>query len=121
MKELHPNHICKNVHCKAQYYACDYCNKTQNWRSMTCSLACYGQYMEQVAMARKQHRTVNLYPERTDMTHDEVLWLVDKEPVHAVLARTIAQLSDYKEDLATLGLHQTIDKINKAQANTTTK
>lgn len=110
---LKPNHICKNINCRKEYYACDYCGKTQNWRSMACSIECYNEYIRQVELSRKNNSPVDIYPERTDMTHSEVVEMVDHTPIELVKEKTMIELSDYADDIQAIGLSKTIDDINK--------
>jgi len=117
---LEPNHICKNINCtkgedggRKHFYACDYCNKTYSWRSMACCIECYDEYMMQVAQARSQNKPVDLYPERTDKTHKEVIDSIENTTIEEAKNKTMEELSDYKEDIKTIGLNKTIDKINK--------
>lgn len=121
LKEIKPNHICKNSSCKKEYYACDYCGKTLAWRSMACSLPCYAEYMEQVSAARAINKPVNVYPERIDMTHDEVVDLIANIPIEKVKESTSHELSDYQESIDTIGLGATIDKINVELSTKTSK
>lgn len=117
---LKPNHICKNINCtkgedgsRKHFYACDYCNKTHSWRSMACCIECYDEYILQVKQARSQSKTVDLYPERTDKTHSDVVNFIKNTTIEEAKNKTMEELSDYKEDIKTIGLNKTIDKINK--------
>lgn len=118
---LKPNHICKNINCKKEYYACDYCGKTQNWRSMACSIECYNEYMKQIQQSRKNNIPVDLYPERTDMSHDEVVKMIENTPIEIVKENTMNELSEYSEDIETIGIGKTVDKINKEIAKKRTR
>lgn len=111
--ELKPNHICKNINCKKEYYACDYCGKTQNWRSMACSIECYNAYMKQIEQSRNGNISIDTYPNRIDMSHKEVVEMVNNTPIEVVKEKTMNELSEYLEDIKTIGLGKTIDKINK--------
>ena len=111
--KLKPNHICKNINCRKEYYACDYCGKTQNWRSMACSIECYDEYMKQIEQSRKNNMPIDLYPERTDMSHAEVVEMVDNTPMNVIKEKTMNYLLEYSDDIETLGIGKTIDKINK--------
>lgn len=113
MNDLKPNHICKNSKCGKLYYACDFCGKTHNWRSMACSPTCYDDYMEEIKIARSKNKPVDLYPHRIDKTHAEVVEMIDNTPFEIINQNTMEQLSDYKEDIENLGLGETIDKINE--------
>lgn len=96
---MKPNHICKNSNCTKgsdgkpkHYYACDYCDATLAWRSVACCIECYEEYIKQVRQARKHTKV------------DEIKLAKDK---------TLDELKDYKDDIETIGLEKTIDKINK--------
>lgn len=112
MKEIKPNHICKNSNCRKEYYACDYCGKTLAWRSMACSLPCYAEYMKQVDAARAVNKPINAYPERIDMSPSEVIDLVVNTPIEQIKEDTLQELSEYQDSIDTIGLGATIDKIN---------
>lgn len=119
MEKTKPNHICKNINCnkgedggRAHYFACDYCSKTLSWRSMACTKECYSEYMEQITKARKFKEEVDIYPERTDMPHTEVVDLVNNIPIEIVKERTLEQLSNYKDSVQESGIAATIDIIN---------
>ena len=68
--------------------------------------------MEQVAEARAANRKVSMLPERTDMTEEQVKALI-ATPTDEVIAVTKEELSEYSDDLDTIGLGETIDKINE--------
>ena len=106
-----PNSICKNTNCRKEFYACAYCTHTMAWRSVACSLECYAEYVNQVEIARARNKIVNILPERTDMTVEEVQELINTSTEEAIEA-TREELKDYADDLMTLGLSGTIDKIN---------
>lgn len=132
MNQPKPNHICKNVDCtkgadggRKHYYACDYCDRTLNKRSLACCDECYDAYQLQVLEARANHNAINLYPERTDKPQEKVKELF-KKPVEEVKEDTLRELSEHKEDIETIGLGPTIDKINseldeKAQSKKSAK
>lgn len=106
-----PNSLCKNKNCRKPFYACAYCTHKIAWRSVACCPECFDAYTQQVIEARAEDRKVNLLPERTDMTEEQVRELIAK-PVDEVIEATQEELSEYSDDLATIGLGQTIDKIN---------
>jgi len=68
--------------------------------------------MKQVAEARAANRKVNIMPERMDMTAEQVKELI-ATPTNEVIAATKEELSEYSDDLDTIGLGETIDKINE--------
>ena len=107
-----PNSLCKNFNCRKSFYACGYCTHKLAWRAVACSLECYEQYANQVTEARANNKRINLLPERTDMTSDEVQALIST-PTEQVIEATKEELKDYADDLNALGLGGTIDKINE--------
>ena len=106
-----PNSLCKNINCRKPFYACAYCTHKIAWRSVACCPECFDAYMEQVAEARAANRKVSILPERTDMTAEQVKELI-ATPTDEVIAVTKEELSEYSDDLDTIGLGETIDKIN---------
>ena len=107
-----PNSLCKNINCRKSFYACAYCTHKIAWRSVACCPECFDAYMGQVAEARAANRKVNTLPERTDMTAEQVKELI-ATPTDEVIAATKEKLSEYSDDLDTIGLGETIDKINE--------
>lgn len=113
------NTLCRNAFCnkgddggRKLYYSCAYCTKIQNRRSVCCSQECYDAYAEQVYESRSKNKQINLFPERIDMSEQKIQELLNK-PIEEVIEETKIELSDYSEDLETLGFAGTVDKINK--------
>lgn len=113
---MKPNHVCKNAHCPhgvngepKHYYACNYCDKANQWRSMACCIECYDEYMKQIVEARAANKKVNLLPERTDMTQEEVQELLE-QPIEEVLEQTKEELKDYLDEGNTVA--EAIEQIN---------
>lgn len=88
---------------------------------MTCSPECFEAYGKQVIEARAANKKVNLLPERTDMTEDEVRNLINRD-TDEVIAETREELQDYidgqdnfvNKDGGVLGsLGAVIDSINQ--------
>lgn len=111
-----PNHICKNINCPngingepKHYYACNYCDRSNQWRSLTCSIECYEAYMQQIAEARSKNKKVDTLPNRTDMSKDEVQELLE-QPIEKVMEDTKEDLKEYLSDGQTIA--QAIDTIN---------
>lgn len=69
--------------------------------------------------ARAAKRKVNLTPERTDMTDEQMQELMDK-PIEDVMEMTKEELRDYADDMAAKGLGGTIDLINEEIRNAET-
>ena len=118
MSEMKPNHICKNPNCtkgadggRKHYYACNYCDKSFNWRSIACSFECYQAYMNAVIEERSKNKKVDIVPERTDMTETEVKELLNK-PTEVVLEETKEQLKDYISEDGSADFAKIVDEIN---------
>lgn len=106
--ELKPNHICRNPNCKKgtngepkHYYACDYCNRSRNWRSLYCCVECF----------KEAEENKEVLPKRTDMTEEAVKELLSS-PLEEVKKKTMEDLADYKDYIEENGLAKTIDYIN---------
>ena len=113
------NHKCKYSKCtlgadggRKEYYACPHCDASQSWRSMACCKEHYNLYVEEVLAARANGDNVNLLPERTDMTPDEVKAMVNT-PLDKAIEATKEELRDYAEDIDEIGMHATVEKINE--------
>ena len=98
------NHICKNAHCPngkngepKHYYTCDYCDRSNQWKSLACSIECYEEYVKQVIEARNANNVVNIKPVRTDLTENEVDELM-VTPIEEVLEKTKEELKEYTTD-----------------------
>ena len=111
MAEIKANHICKNPECKKHYYACNFCDKKQNWRSVTCSFDCYQKYMDLVIAERSKGKVIDIKPERTDMTEKEVDCLLSK-PIEVVLEETKTELSDFADIDGNVNFAKVVDEIN---------
>ncbi len=112
MSEYKPNHICKNPKCRKHYYACNYCSKTLNWRSVACSFDCYQKYMDLVIAERSKGKIVEVKPERTDMTEQEVDILMDA-PVEEVIEKTKEELKDFADIDGNVNFAKAVDEINE--------
>lgn len=111
------NHICKNINCtkgrdengnptRKHYYACDYCDRINNWKSIACSYECYEEYMQQILEARGKNVAVDLLPERTDKTKEEVQELMER-PIEEIKEEVKEDLKDYFVEEE----HNTIEEI----------
>lgn len=117
---MKPNHICKYSGCKngvdengnpgpKHYYACDYCDRVANWKSMACCFEHYQLYIEEVVRERaKDH----MLPSRTDKTEEEVKALM-AEPIEEVKERTEKELSEYVPEGESLNVEKVVEKINE--------
>ena len=119
MSEMKPNHICKNPECRKKYYACNFCDKNQNWRSVACSFVCYQKYTDLVIAERSKGKTIEVKPERTDMTKKEVDELL-KRPVEEVLEETKEELKDFADIDGNVDFAKAVDEINKELDKKTT-
>ena len=119
MSEMKPNHICKNPECRKNYYACNYCSRTLNWRSVACSFACYQKYTDLVIAERSKGKTIEVKPERTDMTEKEVDELL-KRPVEDVLEETKEELKDFTDIDGNVNFAKAVDEINRELDKKTT-
>ena len=88
------NHICKYSKCNLgdngqpkQYYACDYCDRINSWKSIACC------------------------KERTDMSEDEIKGLYNI-PADVVLEKTNQELQYYKDKYGINNINEVVDKIN---------
>ena len=113
---MKPNHICKYSKCnlgedggRKHYYACNYCDRSNAWRSAACCKEHYDLYVKEVLEARSKNCPVNILPERTDISKEEVAKLYDKS-VEEVLKDTTEELKDYLKDGETIA--EAIETIN---------
>lgn len=112
MAEIKANHICKNPKCRKHYYACDYCGRTQNWRSVACSFSCYQEYMDLVIEERSKGKDVEVKPERTDMTEQEIDALMEA-PIEEVIEKTKEELKDFVDINGNVDFAKAVDEINE--------
>lgn len=69
--------------------------------------------MEQVEAARKNNIMLSTIPERTDMTHDEVVALIEDEATEAVIQATNAELAAEMSAMPNVGYGEIVDYINQ--------
>lgn len=115
---MEPNHICKYSGCtfgkdggKKHYYACSYCDASENWKSMACCKEHYNLYIEEVLAARSEGKNVDTLPDRTDMSKVEVKKL-KKRPLSQIKEETEKELKDYADENGNIDINETVDKIN---------
>lgn len=113
------NHICKYSGCtlgkdggRKEYYACNYCDASENWKSMACCKEHYDLYIKEVLAARESGKTVDLLPERTDMTKEEIKILKSK-PLKQVKKETEEELKAYVNEDGKVDIQEAVEKINK--------
>ena len=109
------NHICKYSKCtlgadggRKEYYACDYCDRINAWKSVACCKEHYDLYIQEVLEARS---VANKLPERLDKTEEEVKELY-KKPVERVLEETKEELSEYVVN-GELNIEEAVNKVNE--------
>ena len=119
MSEMKPNHICKNPECRKKYYACNYCSRTLSWRSVACSFECYQKYTDLVIAERSKGKTVEVKPERTDMTEKEVDELMER-PIEEVFEETKEELKDFADIDGNVNFAKAVDEINRELDKKTT-
>lgn len=119
MSEIKPNHICKNPECRKKYYACNFCSRTLNWRSVACSFECYQKYTDLVISERSKGKTIEVKPERTDMTEKEVDELL-KRPIEEVLEETKEELKEFADIDGNVNFAKAVDEINQELDKKTT-
>lgn len=90
---------------RKKYYACDVCDRT-SYRVIACSPECYAEIM------RIRNKPVEMRPERSDKTEAEVDEIMTA-PIEEVEKRAREELSDYAEELETVGLEKVVDMINE--------
>ena len=112
MAEMKPNHICKNPNCRKHYYACDLCDRNNNYKSVACSRECFEIYTNLVLESRMKNKKVDTLPDRTDINKEEVKKLM-KKPVKEVEEKTKKDLSNYIKDEERINLTEIVEKINK--------
>ncbi len=119
MADYKPNHICKNPKCtkgkhggRKEYYACNYCDRVLNWKSVACSEECFEEYQNAVIEARINGKSISLLPERTDMCDKEVNELLNK-PIETVLKETKEELKEFTDIDGNIDFVKSVDKINE--------
>lgn len=115
---MKPNHICKYSKCtlgkdgdRKHYYACGYCDATENWKSMACCKEHYNLYIKEVLAAREKNEVVDTLPDRTDMTKEEVKKL-KKKPLKQVKLETEEELRNYADENGQVNIKEAVEKIN---------
>ena len=107
MADLKPNHKCKA--CGKLYY--DLCTNTKSWRSVACSKECYDVYVNRVIEARSKGKKVDMMPERTDMTKEEVVELLNM-PTEVALEKAKEELKDYANEDGSVDFAEAIQAVN---------
>ena len=107
--KLKPNHVCCNPNCKKgedggrkKYFACDYCDRINSWKSICCSLDCYNEF---ISLGRKRPHN------RLDKTEAEMKSLMN-QPEGDVKARTIEELEASGVDTSN-GIGAAVEQVNE--------
>lgn len=113
------NHVCKYSKCNLgengqpkKYYACDYCDRTNSWRSIACCFEHYNLYIDEELEKKSKINKINLLPNRTDMTSDEIKSLYNT-PADQVLEKTQQDLQEYMDKYGVYDIGNVIVKINE--------
>lgn len=112
MAEMKPNHICKNPNCRKHYYACDLCDRNQNYKSVACSRECFEIYTNLVLESRMKNQKIDTLPDRTDINKEEVKKLM-KKPVKDVKEKTKKDLADYIIGEENPNFTEIVEQVNK--------
>lgn len=120
-----PNTICRNPNCtkgedggRKHYYSCMTCLRKESWRSYCCSVECYENYTQMVLDKRAQAKAkgeelVPEIPERTDMSAQEIMEVME-QPIEEVVEYTeTVEIPDYIEENQGASLSEIIDIINE--------
>ena len=114
-----PNTICRNPNCtngtdggRKHYYACMTCLRINQWKSYCCSMECYDEYTRIILADRAKTKEVQ-YPERTDMTVQEIKEVL-KKPVEEVIEYTkTVELADYVAENPDDNITEIVNKVNE--------
>lgn len=98
MVKLKTNHVCKYSGCTLgedggakHYYACDYCDRVNAWRSVACCKEHYDLYIKEILDARSADKKAK--PNRTDMTEEQVNEMFEK-PIEEIKEKAVQELKD---------------------------
>lgn len=116
--EIIANHICKYSKCDLgengepkKYYACDYCDRINSWRSVACCRKHYDLYIREKLDAKSKQGILDLLPNRIDKTKEEVLQMYN-EPAEDLFEQTRDTLKEYIQDDMS-NLNEAIEQINR--------
>lgn len=114
-----PNHICRYSGCtlgedggRKHYYACNYCDATESYKSVACCREHYDLYIKEVLASRAAENSLDLEPERTDMSKEEVKEM-KKKPLKTVKEETEKDLKGYANKKGKVNIAKAVDKINE--------
>ena len=115
MPKAKTNHVCKYSGCtlgengnRKEYYACDYCDRVNSWRSMACCKEHYDLYIKEILEARS--KDIKPIPERTDKSKDEIDDMYKKsiDEVRAESEKELETLTGEKPS----SIEAAVDKVN---------
>ena len=113
------NHICKYSGCtlgkdggRKEYYACNYCDASENWKSVACCKEHYNLYIQEVLEARSKGKKVDILPDRTDMNKEEIKKM-KKKSLKKIKEETEIELKDYANEDGKVDILEAVEKINK--------
>lgn len=113
------NTVCKYSGCtygkdggRKHYYSCVYCVATENWKSMACCKEHYDLYIKEVLASRERGEVVDILPDRTDMTKDQIK-KVKMKPKKQLIQETKIELKDYADENGEVNIQEAVDKVNK--------
>lgn len=113
------NTVCKYSGCtygkdggRKHYYSCVYCVATENWKSMACCKEHYDLYIKEVLTSRERGEVVDILPDRTDMTKDQIK-KVKMKPKKQLIQETKIELKDYADENGEVNIQEAVDKVNK--------
>ena len=116
--EIQANHICKYSGCTLgrdgkpkRYYACDYCDRINSWRSIACCKEHYEKYIREELDRKSKRGVIDLLPNRTDKSIEEIQKIYSL-PAETVYEQTKETLKEYiKDDMS--NLNSAIEQINQ--------
>lgn len=113
-----PNHICRYSGCtlgengsQKHYYACNYCDATQSYLAVACCREHYDLYIKEVLAAREAEKPLDLEPNRTDMTKEEVKEM-KKKPLKSIKKETEKELKDFADKKGKVNIAKAVEKVN---------
>lgn len=115
MPKAKTNHVCKYSGCtlgengsRKEYYACDYCDRVNSWRSMACCKEHYDLYIKEILEARS--KDTKPVPERTDKSKDEIDDMY-KKSIDEVRAESEKELETLTGEKLS-SIEAAVDKVN---------
>lgn len=110
-----PNHICKYSGCTLgengtakHYYACDYCDRVNSWRSVACCKEHYELYIKEILDARSADKKIK--PIRTDINEEQFKDMLEK-PIEDVKKSSERELTEFTGENIT-EVDEGVEKVN---------